>query len=48
MTEQLLLDVRALDGGYEPLQIFRKIDLQVTRARASDCLGRTVTARRRF
>jgi branched-chain amino acid transport system ATP-binding protein len=29
MTQPLLLDVRGLDGGYEPLQIFRKIDLQL-------------------
>lgn len=29
MTDTLLLDVRGLDGGYEPLQIFRKIDLQL-------------------
>ena len=29
MTGSLLLDVRGLDGGYEPLQIFRDIDLSV-------------------
>lgn len=29
MTGTLLLDVKGLDGGYEPLQIFRKIDLTV-------------------
>lgn len=31
MTAELLLDVRGLDGGYEPLQIFRKIDLALSR-----------------
>jgi branched-chain amino acid transport system ATP-binding protein len=30
VTGKLLLDVRGLDGGYEPLQIFRKIDLAVS------------------
>jgi len=30
MSEKVLLDVRGLDGGYEPLQIFRKIDLVVS------------------
>lgn len=29
MSEPLLLDVRGLDGGYEPLQIFRKVDLSL-------------------
>jgi energy-coupling factor transporter ATP-binding protein EcfA2 len=29
MTQPLLLDVRGIDGGYKPLQIFRKIDLQL-------------------
>ena len=39
MTEPLLLDVRALDGGYEPLQIFRKIDLQVMRGTSIGLFG---------
>jgi branched-chain amino acid transport system ATP-binding protein len=39
MTDPLLLDVRALDGGYEPLQIFRKIDLQVARGASVGLFG---------
>ncbi|MBP0437340.1 ABC transporter ATP-binding protein [Tianweitania sediminis] len=39
MTQPLLLDVRGLDGGYEPLQIFRKIDLQLAQGGAVGLFG---------
>ncbi len=39
MTAPLLLDVRGLDGGYEPLQIFRKIDLSVAQGGSIGLFG---------
>ncbi|BCM17259.1 ABC transporter ATP-binding protein [Mesorhizobium sp. J8] len=39
MTDTLLLDVRGLDGGYEPLQIFRKIDLSLVQGASVGLFG---------
>ncbi len=39
MTGSLLLDVRGLDGGYEPLQIFRNIDLSVAQGASIGLFG---------
>ncbi len=39
MTNTLLLDVKGLDGGYEPLQIFRKIDLSLAHGASVGLFG---------
>jgi branched-chain amino acid transport system ATP-binding protein len=39
MTDDLLLDIRTLDGGYEPLQIFRNITLQMARGTSVGLFG---------
>lgn len=39
MSAGLLLDVRGLDGGYEPLQIFRGIDLSVAHGASIGLFG---------